>query len=48
LRGRDEGEGKKRDRIGYGEKWRGTEGEESEQRCVAMGIVKLGIATRKS
>ena len=46
---REEGEGKKRGRIKYGRKWRKyKEGEEIEQRCVAMGDRELGVATRKS
>ena len=38
MGGREEGEGKKRDRIGYGRRWRKcTEGQEIEQSCVVMG-----------
>jgi hypothetical protein len=43
------GEGKKRGRIRYRRRWwRCTEGQEIEQRCVAMGNGELGVATRKS
>ena len=36
-------------RISYGRRWRRcTEGQEIEQRCVAMGDGELGVATRKS
>jgi hypothetical protein len=42
-RGREE----KRGKIRYGRKRRCTEGQEIEQRCVAMGDGKLGLATRK-
>ena len=46
---REEGEEKKRGRIRYGRRWRRcTEGQEIEQRCVAMGDGELGVATRKS
>ena len=49
MGGREEGEGKKRGRIRYGRRWRRcTEGQEIEQRCVAMGDGELGVATRKS
>jgi hypothetical protein len=49
MGGREEGEGKKRKRIRYGRRWRRcTEGQEIEQRCVAMGEGELGVATRKS
>ena len=49
MGGREEGEGEKRGRIRYGRRWRRcTEGQEIEQRCVAMGDGELGIATRKS
>ena len=42
-------EGKKRSRIRYGRRWRRcTEGQEIEQRCVAMGDGELGLAIRKS
>ena len=35
--------------IRYGRRWRRcTEGQEIEQRCVAMGDGELGVATRKS
>ena len=45
-RGRGE---EKRGRIRYGRRWRRcTEGQEIEQRCVAMGDGELGVATRKS
>ena len=38
-----------RGRIRYGKRWRRcTEGQEIEQRCVAMGDGELGVATRKS
>ena len=48
MGGREEGEGKKRGRIRYGRRWRRcTEGQEIEQRCVAMGDGELGVATRK-
>ena len=41
--------GEKRGRIRYGRRWRRcTEGQEIEQRCVAMGDGELGVATRKS
>ena len=48
--GRKRGEGgEKRGRIRYGRRWRRcTEGQEIEQRCVAMGDGELGVATRKS
>ena len=47
MRGREEGEGE-RGRIRYGKRWRRcTEGQEIEQRCVAMGDEELGVATRK-
>ena len=43
------GGGEKRSRIRYGRRWRRcTEGQEIEQRCVAMGDGELGVATRKS
>ena len=49
MGGREEEEGKKRGRIRYGRRWRRcTEGQEIEQRCVAMGDGELGVATRKS
>ena len=49
LGGRQAGERKKRGRIRYGRRWRRcTEGQEIEQRCVAMGDGELGVATRKS
>jgi hypothetical protein len=49
LGGREEGEVKKRRRIRYRRRWRRcTEGQEIEQRSVAMGNGELGIATRKS
>ena len=49
MGGREEGEGNKRGRIKYGRRWRRcTEGQEIEQRCVAMGDGELGVATRKS
>ena len=49
LEGREDREGKKRGRIRYGRRWRRcTEGQEIEQRCVAMGDGELGVATRKS
>ena len=39
LGGREEGEGKKRGKVRYGRRWRRcTEGQETEQRCVAMGM----------
>jgi hypothetical protein len=44
--GRKEGEGEKRGKIRYGR--RCTEGQEIEQRCVAMGCGELRVATRKS
>jgi hypothetical protein len=48
LGGSEEGEGE-RGRIKYGRRWRRcTEGQEIEQRCVAMGNGELGITTRKS
>ena len=41
--------GEKGVRIRYGRRWRRcTEGQEIEQRCVAMGDGELGVATRKS
>ena len=41
--------GGKSGRIRYGRRWRRcTEGQEIEQRCVAMGDGELGVATRKS
>jgi hypothetical protein len=49
LGGREEGEGEKRERIRFGRRWRRcTEGQEIEQKCVAMGDGELGVATRKS
>ena len=40
--------GEKMSRIRYGRRWRRcTEGQEIEQRCVAMGDGELGVATRK-
>ena len=49
MEGREEGEGKKRGRIRYWRKWRRcTEGQEIEQRCIAIGDGELAIATRKS
>ena len=49
MGGKEEGEGKRRERIRYGRRWsRCTEGQEIEQRCVAMGDGALGVATRKS
>ena len=48
LGGREEGEAKKKGGIRYGRKWRRyTEGQEFEQRCVAIGHGELGVATRK-
>ena len=46
MEGREEGGGK-RVRIRYGKRQRCTEGQEIEQRCVAMGDGELGVATRK-
>jgi hypothetical protein len=52
LGGRKEEEGEKRNRIRYGKRWRrcteGTEGQEIEQRCLAMGDSYFCIAARKS
>ena len=54
IRGGREWEGFWRNRGGGGEKvgrircGRSTEGQEIEQRCVAMGDGELGVATRKS
>jgi hypothetical protein len=46
---KDDEEGEKRVRIRYGRRWRRcTEGQEIEQRCIAMGDGELGVATRKS
>ena len=43
------GRGKREGRICYARRWeRCTEGQEIEQRCVAMGDGELGVATRKS
>ena len=43
-RGREKG-----NRIRCGRRWgRSTEGQEIEQRCVAVGDGELGVATRKS
>jgi hypothetical protein len=43
LGGREEGEGKKRDKIRYGKRRRRcTEGQEIEQRCIAMRYGELG------
>jgi hypothetical protein len=40
---------KKRGKIRYERRWRRcTEGQEIEQRCIAMGDGKLGVATSKS
>jgi hypothetical protein len=48
LGGIKEGESEKRGRIRYGKRWRRyTEGQEIEQRCVAMGVGDLGVTTRK-
>jgi hypothetical protein len=48
LGGREVWEGKKRSRIRYGRIWRRyTEGQEIEQRCVAMGDGEVGVAIRK-
>ena len=48
MGGREEGEGE-RGRIRYGKRWRRcTEGQEIEQRCVAMGDEDLRVATSKS
>jgi hypothetical protein len=45
---REEGAGKKRSRIRNGRRWsKCTEGQEIEQRCVAMGNGQLEV-TRKS
>ena len=44
---REEGAGKKRSRIRNGRRWsKCTEGQEIEQRCVAMEDGKLRVATR--
>jgi hypothetical protein len=43
LGGREEGDRKKRVRIRYGR--RCTEGQEIEQRCLAMGNEEMGGAT---
>jgi hypothetical protein len=49
LGGREEGEEKKKGRIRYGRRWmRCTEGQEIEQRSVAMGDGEMVVATRKS
>ena len=49
LGGRKEVEGEEVGRIRYGRRWeRCTEGQEIEQRYVAMGDGELGLATRKS
>jgi hypothetical protein len=46
---REEGEGKGGDIIRCGRKLgRSTEGQEFEQRCVAVGDGELGVATRKT
>ena len=48
MEGREEGERKRRGRIRYGRRWRKyTEGQEIEQRCVAMGDGEVGVAIRK-
>jgi hypothetical protein len=48
LGGRNEWEGKKRGRIWYGRRYRRcTEGQEFDQRSVAMENGELGIATRQ-
>jgi hypothetical protein len=44
----EERRGAMRGRIRYGRRWRCTEGQEFEQRYVAMGDEELGVATRKS
>ena len=47
----EEGEGKRRAGSGMGGvrgPGRSTEGQDIEQRCVAMGDGDLGVATRKS
>ena len=47
MAGRDGGI--KRGKIRYGRRWRRcTEGQEIEQRYVAMGEGELGVATKKS
>jgi hypothetical protein len=47
LGGREEGEGNKRGRIKYGRRWRRcTEGQEIEQRCIAIGDGEL-VVSRK-
>ena len=46
LGGGEEREEKKRGRIRYGRRWRRyTEGQETEQRCVAMGDGNCGWTT---
>ena len=46
MGGREEGEGEERGRIRYGRRWRRcTEGQEIEQRCVAIGGGELEVAT---
>ena len=46
---REEVKGEKMGRIRYERRWRQcTEGQEIEQRCVAIGKWGTGIATRKS
>jgi hypothetical protein len=49
MGGREEEEGKKKGRIRYGRRWRRcTEGQEIEQRCVAMRDRELEVVPRKS
>jgi hypothetical protein len=49
LGGREEGEEEKESRIRYERRWEWyTQGQEFEERCVAMGDGELGVATRKS
>ena len=49
MGGREEGEGEKRGRIRCGRRWRRcTEGQEIEQKCVAMGDRELDVSTKKS
>jgi hypothetical protein len=49
LGGREEREGKKRGRTEYRRRWRScSEGQETEQKCVAMRDGELGAASSKS
>jgi hypothetical protein len=47
--GRERGGGEKGSQFRSGRKWgRSTEGQEFENRCIAVGEGELGVVTRKS